>query len=98
MQYIKYDINPKKAYEYLSTAKKNYEDRNDTFGIGYLGSYMGLTLERLNRKKEAEAAFAESLKILKNENSDYLLADALNNASEYYFRQKSKFCKTFYPI
>jgi two-component system, NarL family, sensor kinase len=85
--YIKYEKDEVKAFDYLSKAKANYVKLKDNFGLGYMGSYLGLTYERLGKIKLAETEFENSFRYLKEQGADYLLADAYNNASEFYFRQ-----------
>lgn len=76
------------ALKYFKIAERYYSASNDSTGIGYMNSYLGLCYERMKKFDLAEIAFNKSIEILTKKKLDYLLADALNNASEYYLRQK----------
>lgn len=77
------------AYNYFKLAEKNYISNKDTMGIGYMSSYLALCYERMKKYDLAEKAFAKSFAYLSHKNLDYLLADAYNNAAEYYYRRKN---------
>jgi two-component system, NarL family, sensor kinase len=85
--YIKLLHNPNMAYSYFEKSKKNYEANKDTFGLAYLNSYLGLVYEKKKQPKLAEQSFDFAIKYYKKLEVDYLLPDALNNASEYYYRK-----------
>jgi two-component system, NarL family, sensor kinase len=85
--YIKCLHNPNMAYSYFEKSKKNYEANKDTFGLAYLNAYLGLVYEKKKQPKLAEESFDIAIKYYKKLEVDYLLPDALNNASEYYYRK-----------
>jgi signal transduction histidine kinase len=86
--YIKYLHKPDIAYSYFEKSKKNYLIAKDTLGLAYVDSYLGLVYEKMNQPKLAEQSFDLAIKYYKKLEVDYLLPDALNNASEYYYRKE----------
>lgn len=76
------------ALNYFKIAEKVYSEQNDSIGIGYMSSYLALCYERMRSFKLAEKTFEKSFEYLRKKKVDYLLADALNNAAEYYYRKK----------
>jgi signal transduction histidine kinase len=85
--HVRFLNKPKESLVYFEKAKNGYLVQKDTFGLAYNQSYLAFAYEKLGQRKLAEQSFDYSIKIYKKLNVQYLLPDALNYASEYYFRK-----------